>query len=100
MSPREAELSSVEKGRSGLDSFGPFCPREELLEEIKNEVLERFGLEYISTMNRLDSSMFLIGDPFCRTYNPAKVKADSAEAEAYDRAFKIAFLSLKKKMSH
>lgn len=44
--------------------------------------------------------MFLVGDPFNRTYNPAKVKAGSPEAEAYDRAFKTAFLRLKKKVSH
>jgi len=44
--------------------------------------------------------MFLIADPFNRTYTPAKVKSDSVEAEAYDRAFKTAFVSLKRKVSH
>lgn len=44
--------------------------------------------------------MFLVADPFNRTYTPAKVKADSPEAEAYDRAFKTAFVSLKRKVSH
>jgi hypothetical protein len=92
LSPREADVSSAESSRSGFDQWGPFCPREELLEEIKKQVQEPFDLDHTSTMNRLDSSMFLVGDPFCRTYNPAKVKADSAEAEAYDRAFKTAFL--------
>lgn len=70
------------------------------MEEIKKQAEERFGPEITGSVNRLDSSMFLVGDPFCRTYNPAKVKADSAEAEAYDRAFKTAFLQLKKKVSH
>jgi hypothetical protein len=36
--------------------------------------------------------MFLVGDPFNRSYNPAKVKVNSPEAEAYDRHFKSAFL--------
>jgi hypothetical protein len=51
------------------------------------------------SLKALENSMFLVGDPFNRTYNPAKVKAGSPEAEAYDRAFKTAFLVMKKKVS-
>lgn len=52
------------------------------------------NLDYL--ISTLENSMFLIGDPFNRSYNPAKVKVNSVEAEAYDRAFKTAFLQLKK----
>ena len=74
---------------------GPFCPREELIEAIKTD--DAFQNENAYSVSGLENSMFLIADPFNRTYNPAKVKANSPEAEAYDRAFKNAFLHLKRK---
>jgi hypothetical protein len=49
------------------------------------------------SIHAIENSLYLVADPFNRTYNPAKVKANSPEAEAYDRAFKNAYLHLKKK---
>ena len=39
--------------------------------------------------------MYLIADPFNRSYNPAKVLAKSDVAQAYQSAFRRAYMDLK-----
>ena len=43
--------------------------------------------------------VYMVVDPFNRTYNAAKVQTKSEEAFAYQNAFKRAFLTLKKGQS-
>ena len=40
--------------------------------------------------------MYLMADPFNRSYNPAKVYANSEISFAYKTAFRRAFIDLKK----
>ena len=83
---------------------GPFRLREELIDEIKLDFMKNIDEKERSSqvshfVNNLDNSMFLIGDPFNRSYNPAKIQAHSYEADTYDRAFKAVFLQMKKLVS-
>jgi hypothetical protein len=71
---------------------GPFRKREEFIISLKQECLSNTEIKGTNLISNLENSMLLIGDPFNRSYNPAKIKAHSHEADTYDSAFKTAFL--------
>lgn len=46
-----------------------------------------------------EKQLYLMADPFNRSYNPAKVQADSEIASSYKNAFRRAYIDLKKGVS-
>jgi len=73
--------------------------REDLVFEARSELESQAdsasSFDASVLFNTHDSQMYLLADPFNRSYNPAKVYANSAAANDYKRLFRKAFKELK-----
>lgn len=84
--------------------FGtPYVTKNDYLQAVENSFADNCELQDAVKSQRFVQSpndyLYIVADPFNKSYNVAKVRTNTPEAEKYINEFKNAFLALSKGMS-